>query len=140
VRKNTISAFDEFEGTLFGIVTQLKDYRLCWHINASLAMDLKKMNDIEIVSRKKNRTAVFSLCRYENELDKWLVYLVSNRHQGEYLLPELKLTDFLFIINGEMDAATKDQILSALKNIPAIQMVVPLLFESLKSKRNLIFE
>ena len=139
-RKNIIKFESDFEGALFGIVTQLKDYRLCWYINKELGYDLKKMNDIEIIHKKKNKTAVFSLGRYENDLDKWLVHLVSNRHQGEYLIPEVKQTDFLLVINGAIDEEKKDEILSALKSIPAIQFIVTLDYEALKSKENLVFE
>ena len=86
-RKKSIRFEEDFEGALFGIVTQLKDYRLCWHINKGLSFDLMRMNDIEIVHKKKNKTAVFSLFRFENDLDKLLVHLVSNKHQGEHLIP-----------------------------------------------------
>jgi hypothetical protein len=139
-RKNIIKFESDFEGVLFGIVTQLKDYRLCWHINKELGYDLKKLNDVEIVHKKKNKTAVFTLSRYENDMDKWLVHLVSNRHQGEYLIPEMKQTDFFLMINGEVDEIKKNEIHSALKKISAIQFIVTIDYEALKSKENLVFE
>ncbi|HYV94525.1 MAG TPA: IPExxxVDY family protein [Chitinophagales bacterium] len=139
-RKKKINFEEDFEGALFGIVTQLKDYRLCWHINKELSFDLIRMNDIEIIHKKKNKTAVFSLFRFENDLDKLLVHLVSNKHQGEHLIPEVRQADFILVIQGEVNTDMKDIFFSLLKNIPDIQLVIPVDSSRLKSKENLVFE
>ena len=139
-RKKKINFEEDFEGALFGIVTQLKDYRLCWHINKELSFDLIRMNDIEIIHKKKNKTAVFSLFRFENDLDKLLVHLVSNKHQGEHLISEVRQADFILVIHGEVNTEKKDDFFSALKNIPAIQLVVPIDSSKLKLRENLVFE
>lgn len=139
-RKKTIKFEQDFEGVLFGIITQLKDYRLCWHINKELSFDLMKMNDIEITHRKKNKTAVFSLFRFENDLDKLLVHLVSNKHQGEHLISELRLADFILVIHGEVNTESKNEFFSRLKTIPDVQLVVPIDSSMVKSKENLMFE
>lgn len=139
-RKNTISFEEDFEGALFGIITRLKDYQLCWHINKELTFDLMMMDDIEIIHKKKNKTAVFSLFRFKNDLDKLLVHLVSNEHHGEHFIPEIKQADFILVIRGEVDAERKNDFFVSLKNIVAIQLVVSIDYAKLKSKENLVFE
>lgn len=98
------------------------------------------MNDIEIIHKKKNKTAVFSLYRYEDDLDKYLVYLISNKYQGEHFFPDVRHADFFLVIKGEVDDEKKSNMQSALKNIPAIQLVIPIKYSGLKSKENLVFE
>ena len=41
------------------------------------------VNDIEMIQKKKNKTAIFSLYRYESDLDKWLVHLFKIVHVGD---------------------------------------------------------
>jgi len=60
-KKKTIRFEENFEGILYGLVSQLKDYRLCWYINKELNFDLMRMNDIEIIHKKKNKQQ-FSVC------------------------------------------------------------------------------
>ncbi len=105
-----------------------------------MSFDLKRMNDIEIVNRKKHKTAIFNLYRYENDLDKWLVHFVSNKHQGEFLIPDLKQVDFFLVIRGGIDEQRKENILLSLKNIPVCQMILNVEYASLKAPENLIFD
>ena len=139
-KKKIIKFEDDFEGILYGLVSQLKDYRLCWYLNKELNFDLMRMNDIEIIHKKKNKTAVFSLYRYEDDLDKCLVYVISNKYQGEHFLAEVRHADFFLVVKGEVDEEKKVSMQSALKNIPAIQLVIPLEYSGLKSKENFVFE
>ena len=93
---------ERFTGVLWGLVTQVKEYQLCWHLNKTLGFLLKRSEDVEIINRKKNKTSVFSFYRFENDLDKWMVYVVSNKHFAEFLLPEVRQTDFFLMIKGEV--------------------------------------
>ena len=68
------------------------------------------------------------------------MHLVSNKHQGEHFISELKQADFILIIHGEMNVERNDDFFALLKKIPAIQLVVPLDFSKLKSRENLVFE
>lgn len=139
-RKKTIKFEEDFEGVLFGIISQLKDYRLCWHINKVLDFDLRRMGDIEIVHRKKLKTAIFNLYRYESDLDKWLVHFVSNKHLGEFLIPDFKQVDSFLVIRGEVIEERQEHILTSLRNISGTQLVLLIDYAGLKSRENLIFE
>ena len=75
-KRKVLNVRDDFSATLFGVVTQLKDYQLSWHINKEFKFDLKRMDDIEVINKKKSKTAIFSLYRYEDDLDKCIVYII----------------------------------------------------------------
>ncbi len=139
-RKKNIKFEQDFEGVIFGIISQLKDYRLCWHINKQLDLDLRRLNDLEIINRRKNKTAIYSLYKYENEMDKWVVNLVSNKYQGENLIPEMKQADFFLVIRGEVNNDHRQMISSSLKNISDTQLVILIDYATLKSGEYLIFE
>lgn len=141
VSKKKILRFEStFEGALFGIVTQLRDYQVCWYLNKVLSFELAMMDELQIVNRKKNKTSLYSWFRYEDELDKLLVYLVANKHSGEYLLPEIKQPDFLLLLKGEISDARKKETLEAMKKIPAFQLAVEIEYSKLKSKDHLAFD
>ena len=98
------------------------------------------MEDIEILHKKKNKTSVFSLYRHEDDLDKWIVYVVSNKYLGEPLVPEVKQADYLLMIQGEVNDERKNEIQTGLKRISAIQFMMTLDYSKLRSKENLVFE
>lgn len=139
-RKQVVKLVPEFEGVLSGIVTQMKDYQFCWHLNQVFGFDLQRMNDVEIIFRKKNKSAVFSLYRYEDEMNKWLVYVVANKSSAEYFLPEIKQADFILKIEGELAENKKKEIQDSIKKMTGVQLVTSIDFRKLKSAGNLVFE
>ena len=84
--------------------------------------------------------SVFSFYRYENDLDKWQVFVLSNKHQGEYLVPEAKQVDYMLMVKGELSAEQEELIFSKVRDIHIVQMMVKLDYEALKSKDNLLVE
>ena len=139
-KKKLFQTDSTFEGVLFGIVTLLRDYQLCWHLNKSLQFEMKMMDDLEITHKKKNRTAVFSWFKYEDDLDKLMVYLLSNKHLGENLIPEMKQLDFILMMQGEISEERKKEILGIIKEIHSVQLAMEIDYSGLVSKSNLILE
>jgi hypothetical protein len=131
---------EHFEGRLFGIVSQLRDYQICWHLNKALGTELVMMDELEFTNRKKHKTSVYTWFRYESELDMWLMYLISNKHQGDFFLPELKQADYIFMIRGEVSDERGEEILSAIRSVHAVQLAVQVNYSKLKSKENLVLE
>lgn len=141
MNKNRTIALDEpFNGVLWGIVAQVKEYQLSWHLNKLLGFDLKRADDIEVIQKKKNKTSLFSFFRYESELDKWEVYVLSNKHLGEFLVPEVKQVDFFLMIKGDISASQEEQLLTKIKELPIVQLTVKLDYSRLKSRHNLMVE
>ncbi|MBA3646933.1 MAG: IPExxxVDY family protein [Chitinophagales bacterium] len=139
--KKRISFFEEtFTGLLIALACQLKDYQLCWHLNKAFDFRLLKKDDLEIVHKRKSKTSFFSYYRYENEIDKWIIHVISNKHAGDFFTSEIKHADYLFFITGEVDSEQAKDFILKLKTIPSIQLISEIDLNKLKSKANFIFD
>lgn len=139
-KKKIIALEEQFTGLLWAIVAPLKEYQLGWHLNKVLGFELKKADDMELIHKKRNKTSVYSCYKYESELDKWLVYVVSNKNSGEFLVPEVRQADYFLIIRGEISVQREEELFAKLRSIPVIQLVVKMNFDHLKSKANLMID
>ena len=130
-----------FEDTrLLGIMAPMKDYQFCWQLNNMLDVDFRVNNDIEIQLKKKNRNYFFSLYEYREPSNSLEHYIYNNQFDGEYLLPEFKHLDFLWLMKG--DIVTDDMLKQQTDNIRSIngvQLVVELTNEKIKNKEHLVF-
>ncbi len=95
---------------------------------------------MEIVHKRKSKTSFFSYYRYENEIDKWIIHVISNKHAGDFFTSEIKHADYLFFITGEVDSEQAKDFILKLKTIPSIQLISEIDLNKLKSKANFIFD
>jgi len=132
---------DFFEDTrLLGIVAPIKDYQLCWHLNGLLGIDFRINHDIEIQLTKKKRNYFFAVYEFLDPTGSLCHYLYNNRFDGEYLLPEFKHLDFLWLMKGDIiTEQTLQQTISDLRNITDVQLVTELTNEKIKNKEHLVF-
>ena len=99
---NEAIAEEFFEDSLLlGIVAPIKDYQFSWQLNQLLGLGFRVNNDIEIQLTKKQRKYYFSIYEYAVPAISLTHYLYNNEHDGEYLLPEFKHLDFLWLTKGE---------------------------------------
>lgn len=141
VLDNKNLADDFFEDTkLLGIMAPIKDYQFCWHLNSVMGMDFRINNDIEIQLNKKKRNYFFAVYEFCERTGSLSHYLYNNRFDGEYLLPEFKHLDFLWLMRGDV-VADRDlqQTINSIKAIDGVQLVVELTNEKIKNKEHLIF-
>ena len=138
---NETLAREFFEDSiLLGIVAPVKDYQLCWQMNQVLGFDFRINNDFEIQLAKKERKYFFSVYEYAVPSCCLIHYLYNNQFDGEYLLPEFKHLDYLWLMKGEY--VSKEELkalIYALKTLPAIQLVNEMTNEKIKHKQHLIF-
>jgi hypothetical protein len=67
-------------------------------------------------------------------------YLYNNQYDGEYLLPEFKHLDFIWLTKDDIIGDDEVNILmSSIKSIPAVQLVSEMTNEKIKNKQHLIF-
>jgi hypothetical protein len=130
-----------FEETrLLGIVSTLKDYQFCWQLNNLLGMDFRVNHDIEIKLTKKRRNYFFSVFQYQLPLGSLNHYLYNNEFDGEYLLPEFKHLDYLWLMKDDVvDNGTVSQMIGSIRSISGVQLVVELTNEKIKNKEHLVF-
>jgi len=97
--------------TLIGISCHLRDYQLTYLLNLKLDLSFTKEEDFRDYS--------FFFCRDENCFNAY--YLLGNRGQESILLPEMKQTDYLLLIEGPFKKFQSDRLL---KNIQGIDSVL----------------
>lgn len=138
---NDVLAEEFFEDTrLLGIVVPVKAFQLCWHLNHFMEMDFRINHDIEIMLTKKKRHYYFSIYQYQEPGGSLVHYLYNNQFDGEYLLPEFKHLDFLWLMKGDVvnDGLIGDMVQS-IKMIKGVQLVMELSRDKIKHKGHLIF-
>lgn len=137
---NETLAQEFFECTrLLGIVAPVKDYQFTWHINQILGFKFRINNHLEVQLRKKERNYFFSIYEYEVPACTMVHYLYNNQYDGEYLLPEFKHLDFLWLVKGEeMDEEELHILQQSIKLLPGVQLVNEMTHEKIKNKQHLI--
>lgn len=130
-----------FEDTrLVGIMAPVKDYQFCWHLNSIIGLDFRLNNDIEIKLIKKNRSYFFSVYEYDEPTRFLSHYVYNNQFDGEYLLPEFKHLDFLWLMKGdEVCDDALNETMQTIKSIPSVQLVTELSTQKIKNKEHLVF-
>ena len=132
---------DFFEDTrLLGITAPLKNYQFCLQLNNLMGYNFRLNPGIEIHLRKKERSYFFTV--YESkEPNSFLThYLYHNQFDGEYLLPEFRHMDFLWLMKGDLvDDEKCSWIKQAVKKINGVQLVAELTNEQIRNKGNMVF-
>ena len=140
---NETLAREFFEDSiLLGIVAPIKDYQLSWQLNQLLGFDFRLNNDFEIQLKRKTRTYFFSIYEYKIPSVSLTHYLYNNQFDGEYLLPEFKHLDFLWLIKGEGEPVSSEEqknLIQSIKMLPGVQLVIEMTNEKIKNKQHLIF-
>lgn len=130
--------FDETR--LIGIMAPMKSYQFCWQLNNQMFTDFRINNELEIQLNKKNRKYFFPVYEFPEPHTCLVHYLYSNKHDGEYLLPEFRHLDFLWLMKGDPvgDTALLD-LTQHIKSIEGVQLVVELTNEKIRHKEHLVF-
>ena len=138
---NELIAQEFFEDALLlGIVAPIKDYQLSWQLNQILGFDFRINNAIEIQLTKRERTYFFSIYEYPIPSTCLTHYLYNNQFDGEYLLPEFKHLDFLWLLKGEfVNKEELQALIYSIKTLPGVQLVSEITNEKIKHKQHLIF-
>jgi hypothetical protein len=118
----------------------VKDYQFCWYLNSVLGLDFRINNDIEIQLTKQKRNYFFAVYEFCEPTGSLSHYVYNNQFDGEYLLPEFKHLDFLWLMKGdEVTNESLQQTINSIRAINKVQLVVELTNEKIKNKENLVF-
>jgi hypothetical protein len=109
-------------------------------LNGLLGYQFRLNTEIDIHVRKKDRNYYFSVYQ-SSEANSFLEhYLYHNQFDGEYLLPEFRHIDFLWLMKGDFVDDEKCQFIrQTVNSIVGVQLVVELTNEQIKNKGNMIF-
>ena len=130
-----------FECTrLLGIVAPVKDYQFTWHVNQVLGFKFRINNSLEIQLKKKERNYFFSIYEYNVPNCSMVHFLYNNQDDGEYLLPEFKHLDFLWLLKGDFTSNQElSQLQQSIKSISGLQLVLELTADKIRHKAHLVF-
>jgi hypothetical protein len=137
---NALLVEEFFEDThLLGIMAPVESHHFVWQVNQSLGFDFRINDDLEIQLNKKSRTYFFKVFDFAEPLRSITYYLYQNHFDGEYLLPEFKHLDYLWLIKGDALSTEETKGLQkGLMSINHVQLVVELTNEKIKHKQHLI--
>ncbi len=125
---------------LLGIVAPVKNYLFGWQLNQILGFDFRINNGYEIELTKKSRKYFFSIFEYAVPSTSVVHYLYNNQFDGEYLLPEFKHLDFVWLIKGEYISSEElKALMQSIRSLPGVQLVNEMTNEKIKNKQHLIF-
>lgn len=142
MKKNRLESEYEFDFGLIGIVCNKKEYKLAWHLNEALSINLRKQEDVKI-QFANNSSIIISNFLFESEFTQ--IELLQNRlisggsMKNQLLLPELKQFDFFLKFKDETDVLTSENVSGSIRDIPIIEYSMHLKFDALKSKENLLY-
>lgn len=142
MKKNRLESEYEFDFNLIGIVCNKKEYKLAWHLNKVLGIELEKQPDIKI-EFANNTSILISNFLYESEFVQ--IELLQNKLisggslKNQLLLPELKQFDFFVKFKDETNELTFENVSRSIRDIPIMEYSMKLNFDNLKSKENLFY-
>lgn len=128
-----------FEGTrILGIASTLKNYQFCWHIERSMPVDFHTAPDLQIAMEKNRRSYSFTVYEFKHPITRAEHFLYSNKHEGEFLLPELQHLDFIWLIrDGFYNEEEFADFQQKIKQVPGVQLVTEVQHDKIKSRDNL---
>jgi hypothetical protein len=132
---------DFFEDTrLLGIVAPVKDYQLVLQLNNRLRFAFRNNSDLEIQLTKRQRKYFFNIYEYREPGNALQHFLYNNQFDGEYLLPEFKHLDFLWLQKGDTVPDEKlMHLMNSVRSVPGVQLVMELSQDKIRNKAHLIF-
>ncbi len=137
---NAQIAEEYFENALLlGIQCAAEPHKFVWLINKHFAFDFRYQPGSEIEMKKQGRNFKFPVFSFaETHLSvQHLIY--TNQFDGEYLLPELKHTDFLWLVRSESSDVDFIQLLATeIKKVSQVQLVTLLSNDKIKNKQHLV--
>lgn len=138
--KRVLKQDNDYRFEALGIVSPLKDYRLCWFFNQALQTDLHRVEDIEFHAPKERRVNAFSHFTFFREIDDVHYHVVENKGSSGVFLPKAAQFDFLLILEGSLAGELIEETEAALRLLDALQLVRPIDKQLFNGLENLIFD
>lgn len=139
---NKLQVDYDFDFLLVALNSNVKPYKLAWHINKVLQVTLVKEENIQI-EFKKNKN--LSIQNFEAHGTHYVLRLLKNRAEDAediyqvHLLPELKNFDYFLLLENDTNTFDEKTFFNQIKEIPFVQFATRVNAETLKSRDNLIF-
>ena len=123
--KNYFDDVYEINYDLFGIVSNIKEYKLAWILNKIFSIDLIKFDDLIIT---KYNQKIFQISNYFYKTDEFITRLLKNRliNKGSYnnekfLINKLSNFDYFLQVYNHSNEFNKKEIINKLNTESSIQ-------------------
>ncbi|MES2588918.1 MAG: IPExxxVDY family protein [Bacteroidota bacterium] len=138
--RHTLAFENDYDYELIGICSHVSDYKLVWNINESLNFQLEKASNLFMVNTKKGTLASSHPYYFMNDEERRIeIYLIKNKHEGKFLIPEKQQIDyFLFVCNNMLHDL--DMWLEKLKTIDCIMAAFSFQAQEFSSTQQIVFE
>lgn len=90
----------------YGILSDEKDYRLCWLLNKAFGLSLTRQPDLPVATAQAPQDQAFSCFESKGSADKPLCRLVSNRSREGLWLTEHRQLDYIMLIRPTGEPCT----------------------------------
>ncbi len=140
MKKNKLLIDYEYDFSLFSLLTNLREYKLAWHINQVLHIRLVKEEDLRF-NFLNSQNLIISNYKFATEHTTFRLLKNKSVQEGSNscLIPELSQFDYLIMLQGVGDFFEGIDVEKALKEIPLVQYLSNVNINQLKSRENLIF-
>lgn len=140
-KKHLLEFEVEADYDVVGICSHHNDYRLAWSINSTLGFHLEQSADPFFITHTKKGITTHqshSMFEYYEDEDRVTYFLIKNKENGKFLIPERPTIDFFLFVykNNSIDLTILSD---KLRNVNSILAVFQLDVESLPSTENIIF-
>jgi len=138
--KKHILAFEEqIDFEMIGLCSHHSDYRLVWAINDLLKYKLVKSDEEFIVTNKKGEPiSSHSMYTYYDEENRLDFYLIKNKVEGKFLIPEKSAIDYFLFLCDNVSIEAAD-VVKQLKLVPSVLAAYLFDPEEISSTQNLAF-
>ncbi|MFT6923187.1 MAG: hypothetical protein ACJA1C_002197 [Crocinitomicaceae bacterium] len=138
-KKYTLTIDYEIDFDLIGICSHHNDYRLAWNINEKIGLNLAKCDEDYVLTDKKGEAVSnHSMYSFEDEENRLTYYLIKNKHQGKFLIPEKPSIDYFLFLHDNI-AIELDELMNDLKSVPSILGVYEFDPVEIGSAENIVF-
>ncbi len=142
MRKSKLVTDFNIDFELFGLVCNKKEYKLAWYLNQGFGFNLVKQDNIKI-EFSDHTSILISNCKFQTEHMSFELLQnklpASANPKYKLLIPELSQFDYLIKFKDSSGEITSENVTVIIKEIPIVEYVMRLTFDSLKSKENLLY-
>lgn len=125
---------------LIGISSALQCFELCLQLNKKMGYNFKLNPNIQLEYFKNKRKYYFKVYQSNDTKNQTKHYLYVNVDDGQYLMPEIKNVDYIFMIKSNITNNEHfKNILQNIKSFSFIQLAFEIYKKQLKNPSNLMF-
>jgi hypothetical protein len=120
-----------------GISCHENDYRLIWAINAKLNTAFVKIDDFN--DYKGTETENYFSRYYFEDADRYIsFYILSNRCNNGYLVPEYRKVDYFLFLKGEIEPGFAEAMVGKLKQVDILSTAFLIDNHTIRSIKKLV--